>query len=130
MAYCPKCSTEYSEGSTECIDCHLPLKPGSLPALIARADQSAEEPDAKLVKIRTFGGPTAALDAELAKNILEAEGIACALPGEGHAEMLPGIDVVHLMVREEDAERAAEILASFLDNPPMLSPDDEPTPAA
>lgn len=128
MAYCPKCFTEYEENSTECIDCHLPLKPGSPPAPVAMANQAAEEPDVELVKIRTFSGPTAALDAELAKNILEAEGISCALPGEGHAEMLPGIDVVQLMVREEDAKRSAEILVSFLDKPPILSPADGPTP--
>ena len=128
MAYCPNCLTEYSEGSPECIDCHLPLKAGAAPARAPDAIKSTAEPDIKLVTIRTFSGPTGALDAELARNILEAESIPCVLPGEGHAEMLPGIDVVQLKVREEHAERAAEILKTFLDNPQAISIEDESTP--
>jgi hypothetical protein len=82
-------------------------------------------PDAELVRVRTFSGPTAPLDAELAQNILQTQGIPCALPGEGHAEMLPGIDLIQLLVRKEDAERAAEILDGFLDHPEAFAPDAE-----
>lgn len=42
------------------------------------------------------------------------------------AEMLPGIDVVQLLVREEDAEEATEILKSYLDAP--ASSLDAPSP--
>jgi hypothetical protein len=57
------------------------------------------------------------MDANLAKNLLQAEGIPSVLPGEFSAEALPGIDVVQLLVREEDLQEATEILESFLDGP-------------
>lgn len=68
--------------------------------------------------VRTFSGPGAQLNAGLAKNILAAEGIPCVVPGEMMAETLPGVDLVQVLVREEDAEDAEEILKSFLDTPP------------
>jgi hypothetical protein len=74
------------------------------------------EPDMKLVRIRTFSGGTARLDAELAKNLLEAEGIHCILPGEISAEVIPVFDVP-LLVSEEDAEQAAAILESYFQTP-------------
>lgn len=122
MPYCPQCLTEYREGSTECIDCGIPLKPGDPPR---RVDDSGE-PATPLVRLRTFSGPTAQLDADLAKNILATQGIPCVLPGEQMAETLPGIDVVQLLVREQDAEEAADILKSYLDQPAPLSDDTEP----
>lgn len=127
MAYCPECLIEYGEGTKECSDCHAPLEAGAPPAETARALEIA--PDAELVRVRTFSGPTGSMDAELAQNILQTQGIPCALPGEGHAEVLPGIDVVHLLVRKEDAARAEEILKSYLDNPPAFS-DEEVAGAA
>lgn len=122
MAYCPKCLVEYVDGAKECSDCHAPLQPGAPPVQPAKTLEIA--PDAELVRVRTFSGPTASLDAELAQNILQTQGIACALPGEGHAEILPGIDVVQLLVRKEDAARAEEILKSYLDNPEAFSDEE------
>lgn len=121
MAYCPQCLTEYAEGSSECIDCHVALVRGPLPQ---GADESTDVP-AKLARVRTFSGPTAHMDAILAKNILEAEGIQSLLPGEFSAEALPGVDMVQLLVREEDAAEAAEILETFLDNPPEAAANDQ-----
>jgi len=119
MPFCPKCSTEYTAGSTECDDCHVPLVANAPPA--TAADTPAIQPGDELVPIRTFSGPTGSMDAELAQNILKTQGIPCALPGEGHAEMLPGIDMVVLLVRKEDAVRAEEILEGYLDNPEEFS---------
>ena len=129
MAYCPQCLIEYSEGSADCIDCHVPLVPGAPPAPQAAVKVLEVAPDAELVTIRTFSGPTGPLDAELAQNILQTQGIPCALPGEGHADVLPGIDVIQLMVRKEDAEKATELLESFLDNPEVLPAEGGPNSA-
>ena len=74
------------------------------------------EPDLKLVRIRTYSGPTARLDAEMAKRLLEAEGIPCTLPGEISAEVFPVFDIP-LLVCEDDAEQAAAILESYLQAP-------------
>ncbi|MBI1941918.1 MAG: DUF2007 domain-containing protein [Acidobacteria bacterium] len=69
-----------------------------------------------LVRIRTFSGPTARLEAELAKNLLEAEGIRCILPGEISAETIPIFDIP-LLVCAEDADQAVAVLESYLQAP-------------
>ena len=127
MAYCPKCLIEYAEGSPECFDCHVSLKAGAPPTPRGAINELEITPDAELVRVRTFSGATGSMDAELAQNILQTQGIPCALPGEGHAELFPGVDIVQLMVRKEDAERAEEILKSFLDNPQTVLPEGEET---
>jgi hypothetical protein len=63
------------------------------------------------------------MDAQLAKGILEERGIPSVLPGRFANEALPGVDVVQLLVHEDDAPEAAEILEGFLDNPSKVIPD-------
>jgi hypothetical protein len=111
MPYCPHCLTEYVVGSRECIDCHVALRPGGPP------DRETGESKVKLVRVRSFIGPTAHMQAELARSILEAEEIPCVLPGQFSADAYPGVDMVQLLVYEEDATEAVEILENFLDNP-------------
>jgi hypothetical protein len=114
MPYCRSCLTEYVEGTSTCEDCGAPLAPGSPPEK-APPTQSARSGDSKLVPVRVFTGPTALLDADVARNILQSQGIPSLVPGETSAELLPVLDV-SLMVREEDAERAANILQAYLDS--------------
>lgn len=118
MPYCPQCLTEYVEGAAECADCRIPLRPGLPPSL-----PSEESPDLKLVSLRTFRGPTAQLDADLAKELLDQAGIPCNLSGETAAQVLPGVDVVQLLVREEDAPRAVELIKSYLESSEVPSDD-------
>jgi hypothetical protein len=124
MSYCPECLIEYREGAAECIDCHVPLLPGPPPKVEPENPGFAR--DAELVTVRTFRGPTASMDAELARNVLKEEGILSALPGDTGAEVIPGIDVVQLLVREEDAARAEEILEAFENAEAELPEDDAP----
>ncbi len=84
--------------------------------------ENALSADESLVRIRTFSGPTALLDAELARNLLETQGIPCVLPGEDSAEAFPVFDVP-LLVRESDRERAAMLLKSYLDSPGPVPAD-------
>lgn len=104
------------------MDCGVPLQPGAPPRLAGESG----EPAPPLVRLRTFSGPTAQLDADLAKNILATQGIPCVLPGEQMAETLPGVDMVQMLVREQDAQEATDILKSYLDQPAPLSDDTEP----
>ena len=118
MPYCPDCLTEYVEGTTACEDCGAQLVPGSPPEKAPETPpqtQSAGSGDSKLVTVRVFTGPTALLDADVARNILQSQGIPSLVPGETSAELLPVLDV-SLLVREEDAERAARILQDYLDS--------------
>jgi hypothetical protein len=113
MPYCPQCSIEYVEGTAKCEDCSTDLVPGSPPESSPRV-QIPDSKDVKLVSARVFTGGTAQMDADLARSILQAQGIPCILSGEGAANMLPVLHV-HLLVREEDAERAARVLQEYLD---------------
>lgn len=136
MPYCPNCLTEYVGGTRECEDCGVPLLAGSPPKVgneaetgegpgkefgdwfrsLVGAGPEDEDPKVKIVRLRTFSGATASLDASLARNLLRAQGIRSALGGEASAEVLPVLQV-SLMVREEDSDRAEEILRNYFDKP-------------
>jgi hypothetical protein len=125
MAYCPECMVEYSEGSPECIDCHLPLERGAPPAREIAMNHSDCSANDELVRVRTFTGRGGRLDAQLAREILKTEGIPCVLPGERAPDIYPATELVQLLVFKKDAARAAEILQNYLDNPPNSPPEDE-----
>ncbi len=76
--------------------------------------EAEESRDVKLVKVRTFSGPSARLEADLAKNLLQEEGISCILPGEVSVGLYPVLDLP-LRVREDDAERATTLLEGYFD---------------
>ncbi len=134
MPYCPKCLTEYVAGTSECEDCGIDLLPGSPPEIeeepdsgsgtskafggwfrsLVGAGEEDEGPPVKTVRIRIFSGYTASLDADLARNLLRARGIPSILGGQTSAELLPVLEV-SLLVREEDAERATDILHNYFD---------------
>jgi Putative prokaryotic signal transducing protein len=114
MAYCPQCRTEYIEDAVECMDCRVPLKPGPPPP----APAPKTEPNVHFVPVRLFQGLHAPFQADLARNVLEAEGIPCTVTGELGGELIPGADVVQLLVREEDRARASGVVEEVL-NPPV-----------
>ncbi len=113
MPYCPRCLVEYVEGTTSCEDCGAALEVGTPPAAPSRIALLREK-DVKLVPVRVFTGGTAQMDADVARNILQTQGIPSLPSGEGGAEILPVLDVP-LLVREEDLEKAARVLEEFLD---------------
>jgi len=127
MPYCAQCSIEYVEGTAQCEDCGAALLPGSPPEAPPRVDLR-EEKDVKLVPARIFAGATAEMDAELARNILQTQGIPSALSGEGMADPFPAAEV-RLLVREEDAGHAERILQDYLDAE-VPSAAEEPDPGA
>lgn len=112
MSYCPECQTEYAEGTTKCIDCGAALKPGPPPP----PEGEEEEPNAHFAPVRVFQGLHAQFQAELARNVLEEEGIPSSIIGNLGAELLPGADAVQLLVREEDRARASQIVQAFLES--------------
>jgi len=120
MPYCPDCKSEYEEGVEKCATCGTVLLPGSVPQDHVKLGEIAA------VCVRVFRGPTAAMEAELARNVLEEEGIPCVLPGEETARILnvPGVDIVQLLVREKDADTATEILKDFFDSAHPLTSED------
>jgi hypothetical protein len=126
MPYCGKCLIEYVDGTARCEDCGADLLPGSPSEAPPRVDLM-EEKDVKLVPVRVFSGGTAQMDAELARNILQSQGIAAVAQGETAAELLPVLDVP-LFVREQDAPRAESILEEYFDKE-TPTPSEEPDSA-
>jgi hypothetical protein len=122
MPYCPQCSIEYVEGTTQCEDCGAGLLPGSPPEAPPPVDLSQEK-DVKLVPARIFIGSTAPMDAELARNILQTQGIASTISGEGLADPFPVMEV-HLLVREDDAGHAERLLKEYLDTEVPSAPEE------
>jgi len=127
MPYCAQCLVEYVDGTAKCEDCGADLLPGAPPERPPLADLSAEK-DVKLVPVRVFTGGTAQMDAELARNVLQSQGIPSLVQGETAAELLPVLDVP-LLVREEDAGRAEQVLREFSEAN-LSQPSEEPDTAA
>jgi hypothetical protein len=104
---------EYVEGTAQCEDCGASLLPGSPPQPPAAVDIPNLR-GAKLAPVRVFAGSTAQVNADLARNILESQGIPCFLQGETSAEVLPVLEIP-LLVRMQGADRATRILEGYLD---------------
>ena len=113
MKHCPNCGAEYEDLARECMDCRVALEagPGVTP--------THGDPDVKLVVIQSFSGYTAAANAQLNKNLLEAEGIPCAVTGATSSPFSKAESDVRLLVREDDVQRAVQILESCSDVDPL-----------
>lgn len=126
MPYCAQCLIEYVEGTAQCEDCGAFLLPGSPPAASPRPG-IAHEKNAKLVTVRIFTGDSG-MGAEVARGVLESQGIPCALSGDVAGEPFPVMDI-HLLVREEDLRRAERILHEYAAAEVPATPE-EPDSAA
>ena len=121
MPYCPKCFIEFVEGTAQCEDCGAFLMPGSPPEAPARPE-IAHDKDAKLVPVRIFAGDSG-MEAEVAKGVLESQGIPCALSGDIAGEPFP-VGEIHLLVRDEDVARAERILQDYAEAEVPSAPEE------
>ncbi|MDM8001207.1 MAG: DUF2007 domain-containing protein [Dehalococcoidia bacterium] len=129
MPFCPKCRDEFQDWVKTCPDCQVglveelppPPPPQDNPRRVfARAEPSAND----LVTIATFSHPT---EAYVPKSRLEAEGIpsfvADARTIDTYWLYSNAIGGAKLQVRQEDAEKALEILS--LRAEPTISMEEE-----
>jgi predicted amidophosphoribosyltransferase len=108
MPYCPKCRSEFVEGTSVCEDCGVSLLSGSPPAV----EPAISNED--LVEIWREQGE---INAQMVKSLLEGSGIESMLSGEAlrltHGLTVDGLALVRVLVRPEDAARASDIIASI-----------------
>lgn len=99
--FCPKCRAEYREGFSRCADCSVDLVE-DLPPL------NEDKPEyVHFVEILATYNPA---DVAFLKSLLESEGIQYFFNGEHFMYMRPLADPVRLMVRQDQAEDAIELV--------------------
>jgi hypothetical protein len=113
MPWCPKCGTEYVEGTAECADCGAALvaepvgEPDSKPG--------GSSPNGDEVFLCNLSGP---VEVSYITSVLEEQGIPYWMtdsePGL-HLEALMGSSFTakDIYVGKDDFERAAEVVKSF-----------------
>ncbi len=102
--FCPECKAEYREGFTKCSDCNVDL-------VEKLADESASEvdPNIKFVELLQTNDMT---DIVQIKSILDSEDIHYYIKGDLMSSIRP-VDKAILMVTEDDAEKAKELLKNI-----------------
>jgi hypothetical protein len=115
MPFCPKCRDEFQDWVKVCPDCGVELveKLEPLPERV----RPASPPPLNLVTVATFSYPA---EAYLASAKLESEGIQSTVADDYivtiYWMLSNAIGGVKLQVREEDAETAAEVLRTPVQN--------------
>ena len=112
MPYCPKCKTEYREGVSECADCHVPLVE-SLPE--EDVNSQSVENEEKLPEIVEIYRTLDERDMEqktyhLYKNGIKYSVFEYVQPVREELEVLDSRIVFRILVSEEDAEKAVELI--------------------
>ncbi len=104
MAFCPKCKGEYLEGYDHCVFCNVDLV-DKLPEGVA------PEPLIKLIEVCNVKGD---VEANIVKTLLEANDIQVIATGHNVQSVWPltvdGLGEVKLLVKEEDSEKAKELI--------------------
>jgi hypothetical protein len=108
LSFCPNCGSEYEPGIERCSDCDSPL-------VESPPDERADiDPDATLVEVYEAAGDN---EAFIIKGLLESEGIWCSLESDVPHSVFPldvdGLGAVRIMVSEDDAEHATQLIAQY-----------------
>ena len=110
MPYCPTCRSEYVEGTEVCEDCGAKLV-AELPP--------KKEPTPKHQDLKDVWHAQGEMEAQMIRALLESNNVESMLSGEAvrltHGLTLNGLAVVKILVREHDARRACDIIASLDD---------------
>ena len=103
--FCPECKSEYVEGITECVECHVPL-----------VDELPPEPTLEYENFVTLKTYSTRYEAELGKSVLAANGVDALIASDDAGGVRPELAFfrgVKLLVREEDALKAEEIFQAL-----------------
>lgn len=105
MPYCHRCRSEYLDTVSVCPECGQALSPDPPPR--------AGDPSIRLTPVYIAHGE---VDAQLIHALLEANGVESMLSGESvrltHGLTVDGLAAVRILVRDEDAARAREVISA------------------
>ncbi len=102
--FCPKCKSEYREGFYKCADCNIALIAGRPPETEDSTDY------VELVEIFSTYNQS---DIAFIKSILDGEDIHYFFSGESSNMMIAAGAYARLLVKNDEADRAREILQEF-----------------
>ncbi len=97
--FCPICKSEYRSGFTTCSDCNVPL--------VAELPPESEPDFVEYKEVLSTNSPS---DRAIISSILDAEGITYFFQGEFVAAYVYNAIPVRLMIREDQVEKAVEVL--------------------
>ena len=100
--WCPKCRAEYREGFDKCADCNVDL------VKKAPAESKVEYTEYECV-LKTYNPA----DVAMIKSIFENENITYFVKGEQFTSIQPLVEPARIMVKQDQAEQAKEILKKF-----------------
>jgi hypothetical protein len=131
LGYCPRCGAEYRAGFTECSDCGVALVDAPPPVVKKPSrDPLPFDPSevARLVPVYVADR----FQGDIVRSVLEGSGIPAIVMKEGYAEAYPinvgAIGEGRVLVREEDLERAHEVLTTALGGDAGLEQDEDEEP--
>lgn len=105
MPICRNCQSEYVEGAVRCAHCGTPV-----------GDAVGSGTGQELVDIWRCQGE---MEAQIVRSLLESNGIEALLSGESlrltHGLTVDGLAEVRIIVRREDADKAADVIATIDD---------------
>jgi len=115
--FCPECRSEYVEGITACVDCQVPL-----------VQELPPEPEVEyrdFMPVKTYFSRH---EAELARSVLEANGIEATIASDDAGGLQPGLSFtrgVQVLVNGDDILEAEEVLKDLENAPAPPIPEEE-----
>jgi hypothetical protein len=100
--FCPKCRSEYREGFYRCPDCRLDL-----------VERLAAEPEPEFIAYEEVLATYNTADIAFLKSVLDSEEIIYYFHGENFSRIDPMIQPARLMVKQDEVEKARELLAGL-----------------
>ena len=110
--YCPNCQSEYVAGVKMCPECGAPR----VEDLPEESDAETTEPatETAIIEDYTIGNYTGSLpQIALIKSVFDDSGITYFIQGENSVQTMSMIIPVRVMVPEDQADRAREILGEL-----------------
>lgn len=116
---CPKCGTEYRQDFDTCVDCDMSLvEEGEYREMKEKEEAERERyRTMDIVRVHSVQGQP---EADLIQSLLEANNIESFTKGRAvqsvHPFTVDGLGEIQILVREEDTDKARNIIEEFVED--------------